>query len=138
MSENQNSKVKTTSNFNQSRNENQQYDLVTIFQSFQTKINRDLNVATFALVESVKNDDVTCKPFPIREKTNSYSISAFLINENIEVKKGDIVLVIFTDRDYRNCINNINDNSNYTTDDSDLHSINYGVIISKIEKKSND
>lgn len=133
-----NEKDKTTSNFNQTRNDNQQYDLISIFKDFQIKINRDLNVASFAIVEKVDNRSVYCKPFPIRNETSSYTIIAYLINANLEINKDDIVLIIFTDRDYRTCLDNITQDSNYTTDDSNLHSINYGVVLTKIENKQED
>ena len=133
-----NSKDTSTTNYNLTRNNNQQYDLISIFQDFQTKINRDLNVASFAIVEKVDGRSIYCKPFPIRKESQPYTIIAYLASLKLKINVDDIVLVIFTDRDFRTCIDSVKSNVNYTTEDNDLHSINYGVVVSKIESNDED
>lgn len=115
--------------YNQVRNSNQEYDLVEIFKVSETRVLRNCNVSTLAIVDSVNDREVNCRPFPIRQGESEVSIIAYKLDGNMELSKDDIVLIIFTDRDFRG---NINNTSNiYSTDDNELHKIDFGVIIMK-------
>lgn len=111
------------------RNANQQYDLIEIFKTSETRVLRNCNVSTLAIVDSVNDREVNCRPFPIREGENEISIIAYKLNGEMELTKNDIVLVIFTDRDFRGNINNTN--NIYSTNDNELHKNDFGIIIMK-------
>lgn len=116
--------------FNKTRNDFQQYDLVTVFKSSETRIMRHLHVSTMAVVTKIDGDTIQCMPFPIRENTTANNIYAFNIG-NVDYKVGDKVLVIFTDRDFRKnyASATTSERSIGTTNDALLHSIDYGVVI---------
>jgi hypothetical protein len=115
--------------YNSVRNSNQQYDLVEIFKISETRVLKNCNVASLAIVDSVDDRNVTCRPFPIREGESVTSIIAYKLNGDMELSKNDIVLVIYTDRDFRGNINNTN--NIYSTNDNELHKVDYGVIVMK-------
>lgn len=112
------------------RNDFQQYDLVTVFQASETRIMRHLHVATMAVVTKIDGDTIQCMPFPIRENTTANTIYAFNIG-NVAYEVGDKVLVIFTDRDFRKNYNSVttSERSIGKTNDAKLHSIDYGVVM---------
>lgn len=116
--------------FNKTRNDFQQYDLVTVFQASETRLMRHLHVATMAIVTKADGDTIQCMPFPIRENTTANNIYAFNIGK-VDYKVGDKVLVIFTDRDFRKNYDSAttSERSIGTTNDAQLHSIDYGVVI---------
>lgn len=116
--------------FNKTRNDFQQYDLVTVFKASETRLMRHLHVATMAVVTKSDGDSVQCMPFPIREGTTTNNIYAYNIGKS-EFKEGDKVLVIFTDRDFRKNYSSAttSERSIATTNDAKLHSIDYGVVI---------
>lgn len=116
--------------FNKTRNDFQQYDLVTVFKSSETRIMRHLHVSTMAVVTKIDGDTIQCMPFPIRENTTANNIYAFNIG-NVNYEVGDKVLVIFTDRDFRKnyASATTSERSIGTTNDALLHSIDYGVVI---------
>lgn len=116
--------------FNKTRNDFQQYDLVTVFKSSETRIMRHLHVSTMAVVTKIDGDTIQCMPFPIRENTTANNIYAFNIG-NVDYEVGDKVLVIFTDRDFRKnyASATTSERSIGTTNDALLHSIDYGVVL---------
>ena len=116
--------------FSKTRNDFQQYDLVTVFKASETRIMRHLHVATMAVVTKIDGDTIQCMPFPIRENTTANTIYAFNIG-NVDYEVGDKVLVIFTDRDFRKnyASATTSERSIGKTNDAQLHSIDYGVVM---------
>lgn len=116
--------------FSKTRNDFQQYDLVTVFKASETRIMRHLHVATMAVVTKIDGDTIQCMPFPIREETTANTIYAFNIG-NVDYEVGDKVLVIFTDRDFRKnyASATTSERSIGKTNDAQLHSIDYGVVM---------
>lgn len=116
-------------NFYKTRNNYGQYDLVSIFEAAEKRTLRHCNVATLALVQKTEKDNIYCLPFPIREGESPSTIKAWNIY-NAEVEKNDIILVIFTDRDFRVNKDNVSENNIVQTSDNNLHEIEFGVAIS--------
>lgn len=116
-------------NFYKTRNNYSQYDLVSIFEAAEKRTLRHCNVATLALVQKTEEDNIYCLPFPIREGESPSTIKAWNIY-NAKVEKNDIVLVIFTDRDFRVNKDNVSENNIVQTSDNNLHEIEFGVAIS--------
>lgn len=126
----------TQNNFNQSRNDYQQYDLVSIFKAAEIRTMRHICVASMAWVSELDVDNpdyYLVTPFPVREGEASADIKAYNIN-GCEYEKGEAVLVLFTDRDFRSNINNTKQEV-AQTNDNDLHSQLYGVIIAPYKEK---
>lgn len=116
-------------NFYKTRNNYGQYDLVSIFEAAEKRTLRHCNVATLALVQKTEEDNIYCLPFPIREGESPSTIKAWNIY-NAKVEKNDIILVIFTDRDFRVNKDNVSENNIVQTSDNNLHEIEFGVAIS--------
>lgn len=116
-------------NFYKTRNNYGQYDLVSIFEAAEKRTLRHCNVATLALVQKTEEDNIYCLPFPIREGESPSTIKAWNIY-NAKVEKNDIILVIFTDRDFRVNKDNVSENNIAQTSDNNLHEIEFGVAIS--------
>lgn len=116
--------------FQEQRNSYQQYDLIELLKSFQKKINRNLYVATLAVVNDVNNELITCTPFPIRKDDRVNTIIAYNLTQRV-VNEGDKVLILFTDRDFRDTYvsTTTNENTIGETNDENLHSQAYGIII---------
>lgn len=123
--------VKKNTDYLQTRNNLQQYDLVSVFKDAETRTMRHTNVATLALVQSVDEDNeyVYCIPYPIRQGEKATSIKVWNMFHIEDIKKGDSILVIFTDRDYRVNVNNVSESNIVQTNDSALHKMEYGIII---------
>ena len=103
-------------------------DFLQVLLALKGNIMRDLNVADIAIVD--KDDG------PIRCK--------LLNNEEIKIEceklkgltiaKDDLVLVLFTNSDFRNNLKQIRNNQKpQKTSSQSLHNKNYGVIIGIIE-----
>ena len=97
---------------------------------------RSVLVSSLAYVESVNEGDkysvVTVKPFPLMKDQTEYTINAYCNNdlaEDLSVK--DIVVVLFTDLDFRSSLNN---NSIDAINDDECHDINNGVIVGYLYK----
>lgn len=70
-----------------------------------------------------------CRPFPLKEKQEVYNLQAYYFNPSLDnLSSGDIVLVVFTDKNF---INNLysNDETPKETQDQGNHLLKYGVII---------
>lgn len=116
--------------FDKTRNGYQQYDMVSLFQSAQERTMRHLNVSSLAKVKAVNGTNITAMLFPKRKGTETIEINAYnLFNSAINV--GDIILVVFTDRDFNGNLATIRQGNDYVaeTGDDDLHSLNNAVAI---------
>ena len=72
---------------------------------------RSVLVSSLAYVESVNEGDkysvVTVKPFPLMKDQTEYTINAYCNNDLAEdLSAKDIVVVLFTDLDFRSSLNN--------------------------------
>ena len=102
-----------------------------VLDASKANIQSSTYVGRICKVESVNNDSITC--ININNEQQRLKCIAF---QNLVIQKGDIVLVMFTDEDYRQNIKRIKNNErqqNYET--TILHSLNYGVIIGIIYRK---
>lgn len=116
--------------YQEQRNSYQQYDFIEILKSFQKKINRNLYVASLAVVNSIDNELITCTPFPVRKDDRVNTIIAYNLTQRV-LNEGDKVLILFTDRDFRDTYSKVSTNENTIgeTNDENLHSQSYGIII---------
>lgn len=93
----------------------------------------DTHVATLAFVAEKENwkdnyGTIRCNPFPLDTNQPEYTIEAYYFNSESHFNVGDIVVILFMDRNF---INNLKvvDKKPRVTKDLGIHSLKYGVII---------
>lgn len=112
------------------------------FDVFGSKMANSLNVATLGKVDYISkaysSDDgygmAEIIPIPAWDDNASTKIEGFFFGEK-QCKQNDIVLVVFTDRDFSNAIKS-QLTTNIPTQNENLHSTQYGVVI-KITDEEN-
>ena len=110
-----------------------------VLDALKNNIMRNTHVATFGIVRET-NDDVAYVEFiPVIDKNNTTNVMCFNASP-FALEVGDLVIVIFMDRNYRQNVKQYLANkalSELTTNDI-LHSIEYGVIVSKVGAEITD
>ena len=110
------------------------HDLADLLNVMKESISLNLNVATLAqFVEVYKEYDATLKfqilkvkPFPINEGETEH-IDYVYCFKNVSFNSGDYLLVIYTDRDFRDNLQLTN--GQILSSGEKLHTTNYGVVI---------
>lgn len=110
--------------------------LLDVLLILREKIMLDTHVATLAYVEDVilertnenKYGIIKCKPFPLLEEQEPYSIQAYYFKENNTFEAGDIILVVFTDLNFIGNLKTV-DTKPRETQDVIYHSTKYGIVI---------
>ena len=89
---------------------------------------KDLNVAEVGQVTEIKGDNYTITSL------NNPSIKLKCLKlKNLQINLKDIVLVLFTNSDFRLNLNKIKNNQvTQKIEDENLHSKNFGIIIGSI------
>lgn len=107
-------------------------DFLKVLFALKDNIMRDLHVASFAKVTQVNNDG-TClvSLFPLIKDESDKNLQVTNYS-SMDINIGDIVLILFLDRNYTQNFKQVKLNQNLTplTDNKNLHSQKYGVIIS--------
>lgn len=115
---------------------------------FELSMWENTKFISLAIVEGKRNGDVLVKVIPSISyadydmKTGYSRVSpendlvSCLIVENLTVEEGDVVLMVFTDMDSRETIEDIrrgrNKKETFSTANTVFHNVNYGIIINKI------
>ena len=110
--------------------------LLDVLLILKEKTLMDTHVATLAYVDEVTqektNDNkfgiVRCKPFPLDEGREEYSVFAYYFNSNSEFNKNDIVLILYTDLNFISALDAV-DYKPKSTRDLIYHSSKHGIII---------
>ena len=106
-------------------------DFLEVLLILKDNIFKDLNVATLAIVEEVKEDSVNVIPFPtIKSESSERQINCVKL-KNLELTKNDIVIVVFCDRNFIQNLKQLKQNQKITqlNKNVNLHSDKYGVIL---------
>lgn len=106
-----------------------------VFDVFGSNLSNSLKVATLGKVDGIsKNYDDDSKygiaeitPIPAWDDKASSKIEAYFFGSGV-CSIGDIVLVVFTDKDFSKAINT-QLTQNVPTTNQNLHSTQYGVIV---------
>ena len=108
-------------------------DLLTVLLTVKSNILRDLKVASLGVVKEIEDNNYIVKLFPLLQNENEKTILCFKLKD-ITIIKDDIVLILFTDRNFIQNLKQIKLNQTLTklTENYDLHSHNYGIIIGKL------
>jgi hypothetical protein len=110
--------------------------LLELLLLLKEKTLMDTHVATLAYVDEVqveKTDDnkfglVKCKPFPLDEDREEYTVFAYYFNKDSEFNKNDIVLILYTDLNFISGLDSV-DNKPKPVRDIIYHSTKCGIII---------
>lgn len=108
-------------------------DLLTVLLTVKSNILRDLKVASLGVVKEIEDNNYIVKLFPLLQNENEKTILCFKLKD-ITIVKNDVVLILFTDRNFIQNLKQIKLNQTLTklTENYDLHSHNYGIIIGKL------
>ena len=110
-----------------------------VLDALKNNIMRNTHVATFGIVKET-NDDVAYVEFlPIIDKNNTTNVMCFNASP-FALEVNDLVIVIFMDRNYRQNVKQyLADKALSELNIGDiLHSMEYGVIISKVGAEITD
>lgn len=108
-------------------------DLLTVLLTVKSNILRDLKVASLGVVKEIEDNNYIVKLFPLLQNENEKTILCFKLKD-MTIVKDDVVLILFTDRNFIQNLKQIKLNQTLTklTENYDLHSHNYGIIIGKL------
>lgn len=102
----------------------QDNDFFRLLLALKSNIMRATNVADLAVVENVTNDEILCRLL----SDNAKKITCVKL-KNLTIKKSDVVLVIYTNTDFRSNLKRAKSGqTTQTIEEHDLHSKSYGVI----------
>lgn len=118
---------------------NQTDDWTDVLKEVVNKASEKTRVATLGFVEEItqeydKYEIVTVSPFPLEQGQTTYTIRAYA-SKGEEFNKGDIVVVLFTDRNFRN---NIETDIPQESSNEESHPITCGVIIKTLYSKGEE
>lgn len=123
------------------RNEN---DFMALLEALKNNVYRNTHTSSLAVVKGLKAtnygvlQEVDVLPFPQSERTGNFVLQCYSYCDEV-LNVGDIVVVLFLDRDYRQNLKTILNGSetSYVIKDYNLHSIDYGLIIKKFSLPKN-
>lgn len=108
---------------------NQTPTLLQVLMALKDNVSRDLNVCNVAIVTQVYNDGTAmCQEF-----TESISFQAYYLKGmEQELQQGDIVVVLYADKDFRSNLKNFKKGSSVFSQNSEfetLHTKANGIIV---------
>lgn len=107
-------------------------DFLRVLLALKQNTMRDNNVAEVAQVTNVTSDTLTCT---LLSNANTYVNCIKL--QNLDIKKDDIVLIVFTNKDFRQNLNRIKNNQKPIDNQAEtLHSLSYGIVVGLVYRKS--
>lgn len=116
--------------------------LLDVLLILKEKTMQDIHVASLAyLDENIQEFNGKfgiwrCRPFPLEENQSEYTIQAYYFTENGNpsdkgLKSGQIVVILYMDKNFINNLN-VTDGNPKPTQDLIYHSLKYGVILNTI------
>lgn len=115
-------------------NQNTSSDFLRVLMALKKNTMKDLNVAEVCKVTRIENEQYVVEPI---NNTGQKWYCAKL--QNLQIEVNNIVLVLFTNTDFRLNLKRIKNNQiTQNTNDKDLHTTNNGVIIGIIYKKEEE
>lgn len=111
-------------------------DFLKVLLALKKNVFKDLKVAGLAQVKSIKDDIFTVQPFPILSNELDKNIQCIAVS-NLWVKEGDVVLLLYTDRNFIQNLKQVKLGQKLTPlkSDAELHSEKYGIIIALVHSK---
>lgn len=110
-------------------------DFLKVLLALKANIMRDLKVASLAQIKSIKDDIYTVMTFPQLEKEADKNIECVSL-ENLSLHEQDVVLIVYTDRNFLQNLKQVKLRQKLTPlkSDIELHSDKFGVIVGRIYK----
>lgn len=102
-----------------------------VLLALKTNIFKNLKVATLGQVTSVDNDVITASIFPLYKDEDTLNLEVYKL-KNLDIKKDDIVLILFLDRNFNQNLKQTKNNqarTNLVESKDTLHSYKNGIII---------
>lgn len=118
-------------------NKKQEPDFMEVLRALERKTLRDANVASLGTITAVNGNIVTCGVFPLMESESEQQVDCRYLESlagNLAV--GDIVVILFLDRDFRERLDakiNGKPKSYVVSRNSERHTKKYGIIIGKMK-----
>ena len=115
---------------------NETEDWTDVLKNVSNQASAKTRVATLGFVEEDKQEFekyniITVSPFPLEQGQNIYTIRCYA-NKEETFNKGDIVVVLFTDKNFRN---NLEYETPQESSNDEIHPITCGVIIKTLYSK---
>ena len=105
-------------------NEVNSKDFLEILFALKNNIMKDLNVCEVAQIESISNDIYKCKILSTDEIITAVPL------QNLQIAQNDVVVILFSNTDFRTNLKRIQNNNIGITDDTlNLHNKSFGIII---------
>lgn len=103
-----------------------------VLLALRTNIFKTLKVATLGQVTTVNSDTVNVSIFPLYSNEEDLNLEVYKLN-NLTISEGDIVLILFLDRNFNQNLKQTKNNQARTklndSTDNALHSYKQGIII---------
>lgn len=109
-----------------SGNKNASGNFMRVARSIKSSVGYDIHVAEVCRITSIVNNEYYCTTL-----TQGYNVTATKL-QGLSLSNNDIVLVIFTDTDFRINLNKLKHGGAINNMDSESHSMSYGIIIGKL------
>ena len=105
-------------------NEVNSKDFLEILFALKNNIMKDLNVCEVAQIESISNGIYKCKILSTDEIITAVPL------QNLQIAQNDVVVILFSNTDFRTNLKRIQNDNAATTDDTlNLHNKSFGIII---------
>lgn len=108
-------------------------DFLKVLLAVKDKAMRDTHVATIAKVIELGDMTHRCSIIPTLKDESEKFVQAYYL-EGLELDVDDIVLILFTDRNFTQNLRQLHYNQKLSPleGQSELHSQSYGIIIGKV------
>lgn len=116
----------------------EQISLSQVFEAFKANMQNNLHVADCGIITNIDNSGITLYSVTLVPVVDTkFTIYCYAL-ENLVLQKDDLVLVLYTDKQNKQTIeeysNNMKlNNLSKTKETISKHSYNYGIIIGKID-----
>lgn len=105
-------------------NEVNSKDFLEILFALKNNIMKDLNVCEVAQIESISSGIYKCKILSTDEVITTIPL------QNLQIAQNDVVVILFSNTDFRTNLKRIQNNNIGITDDTlNLHNKSFGIII---------
>lgn len=114
-------------------NQSNQGSFLDVMLALKNNVMRDLNVAEVVEVKKISTNSIT-----VSVLTNPQQMLECVALQNLDVQLNDIMLVIFTNTDFRTNLNKFKNNQTLQKiDNQTMHTKNTGVLVGLIYRKEN-
>ena len=118
-------------------NKKQEPDFMEVLMALERKTLRDANVASLGTITALSGNSASCAVFPLMESESEQQVDCRYLESLVgNIAVGDIVVILFLDRDFRERLDaklNGKPRSYVVSRNSEMHTKKYGIIIGKMK-----